>query len=169
MYTESKAIFLYCTSPVHMGAGTAVGGLIDNPIQRERHTCHPLFAGSGIKGALRHRFGADDTWSKDEVDTIFGPEKSASDHAGATSFSDAQLVTFPVRSLKNAFVYATCPAALGRTKRQLRLSGVSVSWEVPVISSDQALICNNNLMSGDGNLALESFQFNAETSDELLL
>jgi len=29
-----------------MGAGQAVG-VIDNPIQRERHTGHPFFASSG--------------------------------------------------------------------------------------------------------------------------
>jgi CRISPR/Cas system CMR subunit Cmr4 (Cas7 group RAMP superfamily) len=40
-----------------MGAGSAVG-VIDNPIQRERHTGHPCFAGSGIKGAMRHGFEA---------------------------------------------------------------------------------------------------------------
>jgi CRISPR-associated protein Cmr4 len=45
-------VFLYAVSPVHMGAGQAIG-VIDNPIQ-QRHTNHPCFAGSGIKGAVRH-------------------------------------------------------------------------------------------------------------------
>ena len=53
MYQAQAALFLYAVSPVHMGAGAAFG-LIDSPIQRERHTEHPLFAGSGIKGAIRH-------------------------------------------------------------------------------------------------------------------
>ena len=35
-----------------MGAGQAVGA-INNPIQREVHTSHPLIAGSGLKGAVR--------------------------------------------------------------------------------------------------------------------
>ncbi|WP_438438787.1 RAMP superfamily CRISPR-associated protein [Hydrogenophilus thermoluteolus] len=53
MFEKYAALFLYAVSPVHMGAGQATG-VIDNPIQRERHTNHPCFAGSGIKGALRH-------------------------------------------------------------------------------------------------------------------
>ncbi len=43
MFEKQAALFLYAVSPVHMGAGTATG-LIDNPIQRERHTRHPTFA-----------------------------------------------------------------------------------------------------------------------------
>ena len=57
MFEKNAALFLYAVSPVHMGAGQAVG-IIDNPIQRERHTGHPCFAGSGIKGAVRHGFTA---------------------------------------------------------------------------------------------------------------
>ena len=55
MFEKTAALFLYAVSPVHMGAGQAVD-VIDNPIQRERHTGHPCFAGSGIKGAVRHSF-----------------------------------------------------------------------------------------------------------------
>ena len=53
MFQTKDAMFIYCVSPVHMGAGSAIG-IIDNPIQRERHTGHPVMAGSGLKGALRH-------------------------------------------------------------------------------------------------------------------
>jgi CRISPR-associated protein Cmr4 len=52
VFTANKLMFLYAVTPVHMGPGTALG-VIDNPIQREVHTGHPVFAGSGIKGALR--------------------------------------------------------------------------------------------------------------------
>ena len=39
---KTAAVFLYAVSPVHMGAGQAVD-IIDNPIQRERHTEHPCW------------------------------------------------------------------------------------------------------------------------------
>jgi len=52
MLEKQVAMFLYAVSPVHMG-GDAATGIVDDPIQRERHTHHPNFAGSGIKGALR--------------------------------------------------------------------------------------------------------------------
>jgi CRISPR-associated protein Cmr4 len=42
MFQTSATVFLYAVSPVHMGAGQAID-VIDNPIQRERHTGHPYF------------------------------------------------------------------------------------------------------------------------------
>ena len=93
MFEKRAAVFLYALSPVHMGAGSAIG-VIDNPIQRERHTNHPCFAGSGIKGAVLHGF---ETLGGDPklIDPLFGPgsegERGAL-HAGAVSFGDAQLV-----------------------------------------------------------------------------
>ncbi len=122
MFEEKAAMFLYSVSPVHMGAGTAIGA-IDNPIQRERHTAHPMIAGSGLKGALRHHW-LPQFEDKDLINRIFGPEAAASDHAGAVSFGDAQLVLFPVRCLKRSFVYATCPTALARLQRMLLLAGI---------------------------------------------
>jgi CRISPR-associated protein Cmr4 len=126
MFEARRAMFLYAVSPVHVGAGTALGA-IDNPIQRERHTGHPMISGSGLKGAFRHSTGLEDA----EVERIFGPAPSAGDasaHAGNLSISDAQVVLFPVRSLKHSYVYATCPTALARLGRLLVEASVEVPW-----------------------------------------
>lgn len=165
MYEAKSLMFLYCVSPVHMGAGQALG-VVDNPIQRERHTGHPVFAGSGIKGALRDEFEA--AKGKDLTNRIFGPETDASDHAGCVAFSDAQLVLFPVRSLRESYVYATCPTALARLKRMALISSAEVSWEVPDLTDDELCLALDD--SGlflkskrDGKevdtLILETFQF----------
>lgn len=165
MFQRQAAVFLYAVSPVHMGAGSAVG-VIDNPIQRERHTGHPSLAGSGIKGALRHGFeaiGGD----KALIHRLFGPESQSSDlHAGAVSFGDAQLVAFPVRSLKNGFVYATCPQALARAQRLLALIGIQVGWTVPEVAEGDCLLANPALLAGD-KLHLEAFEYNARMSKGL--
>ena len=130
MFQAHAALFLYATSPVHMGAGQAFG-LIDNPIARERHSEHPVFPGSGLKGAIRHRFHALPGWSEGAVgerllDRLFGPEsQSGTLHAGAVSLGDAQLVAFPVRSVKEGYVYATSAYALARTARLLAQLGVA--------------------------------------------
>ena len=109
MFTAQKSLFLYAVSPIHMGAGQAIG-LIDNPIQREVHTNHPVFAGSGIKGAVRHRLYALLPKEDNRLNRYFGADsQGASDYAGAVSFSDAQLVLFPVRCTKAGYVYATSP------------------------------------------------------------
>jgi CRISPR-associated protein Cmr4 len=157
MFEKHAAVFLYAVSPVHMGAGQSVG-IIDNPIQRERHTGHPCFAGSGIKGAVRHGFkalGGDEALS----DRLFGPDSGSNElHAGAISFGDAQLVALPVRSLRGGYVYATCPQALSRAQRLLGLIGKSVDWKVPVVDQGQCLIVNPALLSDD-KLHLEAFEY----------
>lgn len=163
MFKKHAAAFLYAVSPVHLGAGQAVG-VIDNPIQRERHTGHPCFAGSGIKGAVRHGFeaiGGD----ADLIDRLFGPDAGSNElHAGAVSFGDAQLVALPIRSLKGGYVYATCPQAISRARRLLGLIGVPSSWpDLPDIEEGQCLIANPALLSGD-KLHLEAFEYTARVS-----
>ncbi len=163
MFEASKAMFIYCTSPVHAGAGQAFG-LIDNPIQRERHTEHPVIAGAGVKGALRHHLWrkwdqGDGEQTRDLLARIFGPESGEnSAYAGAISFSDAQLVAFPVRSVKNGFVYATSPLCLQRAKRLLHICGESVDWDIPEVKEGQACLINKALCS-DNDLLLESQKF----------
>lgn len=166
MFEKQAAVFLYAVSPVHMGAGNAVG-VIDNPIQRERHTRHPSFAGSGIKGAVRHGFealGGDPTL----IDRLFGPASQSGElHAGAVSFGDAQLVAFPVRSLRGGYVHATCPQAIARAQRLLSLVGVAAAWPVvPMLADGTCLVANPELLDGD-RLHLEAFEYTAKVSQEL--
>lgn len=167
MFEKHAALFLYAVSPVHMGAGQAVG-VIDNPIQRERHTGHPCFAGSGIKGAVRHGFSAIGG-DANLIGRLFGPESNSGDlHAGAVSFGDAQLVALPVRSLRGGYVYATCPQALSRTQRLLGLIGKPCTWKIPTVAEGHCLVANRALLSGD-ELHLEAFQYTARVSPELLV
>jgi CRISPR-associated protein Cmr4 len=159
VFEKRAAVFLYALSPVHMGAGSAIG-VIDNPIQRERHTRHPSFAGSGIKGAVRHGF---ETLGGDPklIDVLFGPASQAENlYAGAISFGDAQLVAFPVRSLRNGYVYATCPQALARAKRLLAMVGVNKVWQIPEVGEGQcALSSPKELLSDQNKLHLEVFEY----------
>jgi CRISPR-associated protein Cmr4 len=159
MFEERAAVFFYALSPVHMGAGSAIG-VIDNPIQRERHTSHPCFAGSGIKGALRHSFealGGDPAL----MDRLFGPASQSGElHAGAVSFGDAQLVVLPVRSLRNGYVYATCPQALARAVRLLGMVGKEVRWPIPFVAEGQCTTSSPDELLSDGRkLHLEAFEY----------
>ena len=165
MFEKTSAIFLYAISPVHIGAGQAVD-VIDNPIQRERHTSHPCFAGSGIKGAVRHNYKA---LRGDEADItrLLGPASGNGDlHAGAVSFGDAQLVALPVRSLKGGYVYASCPQALARAQRLLALSSKPPQWQVITVQDGTCLVTNPDLLSGE-TLHLEAFEYVANASQEL--
>lgn len=166
MFEKTAAVFFYAVSPVHMGAGQAVD-IIDNPIQRERHTRHPCFAGSGIKGAVRHSYQA--LGGKEgDITRLLGPDAGSSAlHAGAVSFGDAQLLALPVRSLKGGYVYATCSQALARAQRLLNLgTGNPSSWAIPEVKDGHALFANPDLLSGD-KLHLEAFEYEAKASEAL--
>lgn len=167
MFEKQAAVFLYAISPVHMGAGQAID-VIDNPIQRERHTGHPCFAGSGIKGAIRHNFtalGGDEN----HITLLLGPDSTSDNlHAGAVSFGDAQMVALPIRSLKGGFIYATCPQALSRAQRLLGLTGVQVNWQVSSVKENTCLIINTHLQSSHNQmLHLEAFEYEPVLSEEL--
>lgn len=171
MFEKNAALFLYAISPVHMGAGQAIG-VIDNPIQRERHTNHPCFAGSGLKGAIRHSFNSLGG-NPDYVTRLFGPEASGSDlHAGAVSFGDAQTVALPVRSLRGGFVYATCPQALSRAQRLLAHMGSPRAWKtIPDVTQGACITSHPNLLGGvtKDRLHLEAFEYRAAETESAVL
>jgi CRISPR-associated protein Cmr4 len=168
MFEAKSLLFYYATTPVHMGAGQAAGA-IDNPIQREVHTEHPLIAGSGIKGALRHHLQRQWNGSADWIRRIFGPDSkrdNPSDHAGAISFTDAAVIAFPVRCAKRAFVYATCPTALARLHRMAETALVPCEWKVESPGEDWALASSDAALSGQ-KLLLEVFDFDAKVSSNV--
>ena len=75
------------------------------------------------------------------------------------SFADAQLVAFPVRSLREGFVYATSPLALSRLARLGAMAGLSVPAEnLPDPVDTQAVVIDSGLLS-QGKLVLESYEF----------
>ncbi|MDD4268938.1 MAG: type III-B CRISPR module RAMP protein Cmr4 [Pirellulaceae bacterium] len=115
-------LFLHAQTPLHPGSGTALG-VVDLPVQRERHTQWPLIPGSSLKGVLRdacRRNSGDD----DRLFSAFGPDaREADKHAGAISLTDARILAFPVRSLRGVFAWVTCPAVLERLHRDAALAG----------------------------------------------
>jgi len=137
---------LYALTPVHAGSGQALG-VVDLPIQRERHTHWPQVQSSGVKGALRDWFiryycenGNKEAEDGDKqavtlANQVFGREESGDGdvgQAGAVSVTDARLLAFPVRSHISPFVWVTCPAILGRLKRDLALCGSDL--DIPAIA-----------------------------------
>jgi len=55
MYKAKDILFLKAITPMHVGSGSDLG-IVDLPIQRERHTGFPKIEGSSLKGALREMF-----------------------------------------------------------------------------------------------------------------
>ena len=52
MFRLAKPFFIRTITPLHAGTGQDLG-IVDLPIQRERHTSYPKIEGSGLKGAIR--------------------------------------------------------------------------------------------------------------------
>lgn len=127
MFKIAQPFFLHVISPLHAGSGSQIG-VIDLPIQRERHTGFPKIESSSLKGAIRevfeehaknddervriHKiFGYDNAEKKETVNESF-KVKEQQEFAGAIGFTDARLLLFPVKAMKGVFAYATCLHAL---------------------------------------------------------
>jgi CRISPR-associated protein Cmr4 len=63
MYKLARPLFLICETPLHVGSGADLG-IVDLPIQRERHTNFPKIESSSLKGALREAFENPDKKAK---------------------------------------------------------------------------------------------------------
>ncbi|OOP56364.1 MAG: type III-B CRISPR module RAMP protein Cmr4 [Candidatus Brocadia carolinensis] len=55
MFKKAKLFFIICETPLHCGSGNNIG-IVDLPIQRERHTDFPKVEGSSLKGGIREAF-----------------------------------------------------------------------------------------------------------------
>lgn len=163
-------LFLHARTPLHPGSGTALG-VVDLPVQRERHTQWPLIQGSSLKGVLRD--AARREGDEESVIDAFGPEKDADKHAGALVFTDARLLAFPVRSLKGVFAWVTCPSVLDRLNRDAAMAGSQKPLPLGTVP-DQKAFCpaESPLRVDDKTLVLEELEFsvvgdNSQLADQL--
>lgn len=159
MKNTASILGLYAVTPCHAGSGASVG-VVDLPIQRERHTNWPVIQASGMKGALRAHFDRfknsitarpeDEAFSK-ITEIIFGSDTKDGDHAGSLSVGDVKILAFPMRSNVAPFVWITCPAVLKRLNRDLALTGRNGLdlTTLQGVTTDQALWVNGSFKQDD--------------------
>jgi len=166
MYRTAKPFFMSVITPLHAGSGQDLG-IIDQPIQRERHTGFPKIESSSLKGSIREVFSeiaGEDTEKKKELSLIFGDEKA--EHAGALGFTDARLLLFPVKSMKGVFTYITCPQVLKKFKEDMALAKIIFIADVTYsIEQGKCLVANEEHIGFKGNVILEEYGFKIEESD----
>ncbi len=161
MFKKPLLVGLFSETSLHPGTGTTTG-VIDLPIQRERHTGFPIMQASGLKGAMREL--AENIWCKSspEVNIIFGPEKS--ENAGSIGITDARLLAFPVRSLSEVYVWITCPTVLNRLKRDMEIAKILIA-DLPDIMPQKEKTLTTQSSGLSGKLILEEMLFTVDTSD----
>lgn len=155
---KTHLLYIYTRTPLHVGAGSSVGA-IDQPVQRERHTRHPIIPGSSIKGVMRNHFHHSE--GEEFVREQFGNASDNRDEpsqAGLLAYSEARPVLFPLRSAAGSYALATCPLALNRLKRD----GCLEMPDVPKIKEGKCLGGSNvTIIKDDGEKAvvLEEYSF----------
>lgn len=158
---KTHLLYIYTRTPLHVGAGSSVGA-IDQPVQRERHTRHPIIPGSSIKGVMRYTASQlDDSFSTDAVRDLFGPELTGPNaekeaRAGDLTFSEARPLAFPVRSAKGSFAYITCPLILRRFARDAKQDGLS---ELPEIEDQHCFAGQKVTFAAKKRVVLEEYAF----------
>ncbi|AYQ36638.1 type III-B CRISPR module RAMP protein Cmr4 [Runella sp. SP2] len=179
MFKQSKPLFFICETPLHAGSGSDLG-IVDLPIQRERHTSFPKIEGSSFKGAVREAveqksvdFTANNKTLKTNdkkhcVALAFGPEDGDA-HAGALGFSDARLLLFPVKSVKGVFAWVTCPKVLEQFKRDMSLTGITVTITGNEPKSDNCITESKNLKIGNDKIVLEEYAFTIGSSYDVTI
>jgi CRISPR-associated protein Cmr4 len=174
MFTEQAIFFYYTETPLHAGSGSSVA-YVDLPIQREKHTDYPIVQASGVKGAFR-------SWAKEiykgvgkeekqsQIAKAFGPEKG-DEHSGTLSFTDAQVLLFPVRSFTGGFAWITCPLVLNRMARMLTTAGIVPETSMDDNSPTANVVTDSPLIVNPGkdkkSLIIEDFSFLANVDNSL--
>jgi CRISPR-associated protein Cmr4 len=156
---------LYTRTPLHVGSGTSVD-VVDLPIMRERITGFPVIPSTSLKGVLlqaaREKWGNPKeklpppearllfgTTEEPELDAEGQPLKDADgkpkkfSHAGCVQIMEAKILAFPVRSLAGCFAWLTCPAALGRFKRD-----TGRQFTVPAVDKDRVVAGTELVVNG---------------------
>lgn len=157
MFQTSKPLFFICETPLHAGSGSDLG-IVDLPIQREKHTGFPKIESSSLKGAIREavetKLKMPKKGSLPVIDALFGPEDAGNDaHMGALGFSDARLLLFPVKSMKGVFAWVTCPKVLQQFERDMRITNPHFKLK-PIPNSPESGSCY--LLNDDSKLTVNS-------------
>lgn len=164
MFENTSIAVMYAVTPCHAGSGSALG-VVDLPIQRERHTNWPMIQASGVKGAFRANFARfkNKISQKEQIkdmdkleESVFGTSDNGG-YAGSLSISDAKILAYPMRSNVSPFVWITCPAVLKRLEKDLKVAGFEKEFDSSQFSvkENEAIALCGNIT---GSVLLEDYE-----------
>ena len=166
MFRLAKPIFIRTITPLHAGSGQDLG-IVDLPIQRERHTSYPKIEGSGLKGAIREVFREEannDKTKERKINLVFGADNKENSQAGAIGFTDARLLLFPVKSMKGVFGYITSHDILMRFLQDMKIAKLdNIDFVIPIVNSGKCVVANKDFIAlNNENVILEEYTFKIE-------
>ncbi|MGG3739068.1 type III-B CRISPR module RAMP protein Cmr4 [Aeribacillus pallidus] len=168
MYTLVRPFLLHAITSVHAGSGSEIG-LVDLPIQREKHTGFPKIESSSLKGALRYTIEAPlKPDEKKKFELIFGSSKKEQNNndtqSSAIALSDARILLFPVKSMRGVFAWITCPQVLKRFNDEMMLHQSNLE---PLVVPGANTVSSERLIVANGNIVLEEYNFSVNITDEV--
>lgn len=169
MQQKAHPLFLQCETGLHAGSGSELG-IIDLPIQRERHTDFPKIEGSSLKGSIREHF-THRSKNEDEkkITATFGSDPNTvgdSSQAGAIGITDARLLLFPVKSMKGVFAYITCPRVIHKFIHDLNLCEGDLNKDLEQVKP-LTCIAGNELTLRSGQVVLEQYTYQLREAPEV--
>ncbi len=165
MLNEASIVIMYAVTPCHAGSGSALG-VVDLPIQRERHTNWPVIQATGVKGAFRSNYCKSEGNLK--TSSIFGIDKDGENKGGwqgACSMSDAKILAYPMRSNIAPFVWITCPAVLKRFVRDLEAAGKDLKIDSTVFTVEERKAVSLGSETMSGSVLIEDFEVEVQSKD----
>lgn len=182
MYKTSEPLFLFCETPLHAGSGNDLG-IIDMPIQRERHTGFPKIESSSLKGSLREAFErkAATSDTQEKIHRVFGfdnasadkslttgkgafANKKDQDFSGCIAFTDARILLFPVKSHTGVFAWITCPRVVGRFISEMKEYCKLSDAELATLQANTT--GSGSKVYKDGSVGLEEYIFEGITKEQ---
>lgn len=185
MFKSAKPIFLLVETSLHAGSGSDLG-IVDLPIQREKHTDYPKIEASGLKGGIREVFrtqpnlaqlekcwnipalgrcwniqSVEDDDYKEAIKLAFGPENGDL-YAGSLGFTDARLLLFPVKSVSGVFGWITCPAVIERFKQDLSICQPNIMLDDNLPREIQVPTNCDLIITDSSKIVLEEYTFEVE-------
>ncbi|NFD30094.1 type III-B CRISPR module RAMP protein Cmr4 [Clostridium botulinum] len=165
MFKGVNKILIKAITPVHAGVGRALG-LIDMPIQKEKHTGIPKIEGSTMKGSMResYRLKKDKEKNNEDivkkaVDKLFGPE-DGNESAGIIGFTDAKLLFYPVITLDGIFAYVTCSYLLNRYfEDKALINNIEFNNKFKDLLEGECEILNNKCENIRNKIILDEYYF----------
>lgn len=193
MYKKIRPLFIRAITPVHVGCGSDLG-IVDLPIQREKHTTYPKIESSGIKGSIREFFEYSATSKQDiyDIHNLFGYDKDSINtynengkivniksevdkkyennfqYVGAVGFTDARILLFPVKSVRGVFAWVTCFGVLKKFEEEMNLrENNSFKVEKVNVKEEEAYCSENSALCIGDNIILDEYLFKVKNSKRI--